>query len=113
MIQHLSPEGIEIVAARFRVLSEGIRLRLVDRLRDGEKTVTELTTEMGTSQPNVSKHLKILSESGILRREQRGNSVFYSIADESIFMLCEVVCDSLSSRLAGQASLFVLAKEKI
>lgn len=102
-----SPQALEIIAARFRVLAEPIRLRLIDLLRNGEMSVNGLTAELPTSQPNVSKHLKLLTDSGILRREQRGNTVYYSIADESIFKLCELVCDSLGERLRKQADLFV------
>jgi DNA-binding transcriptional ArsR family regulator len=72
-------------------------------------SVTELTRALKSSQPNVSKHLKILTDSGILRREQRGNTVFYAIADDSIFKLCDVVCDSLGERLQEQANLFIFA----
>ena len=111
MSDSLTPQALEIIAARFRVLSETIRLRIIDLLRNGEMTVTELTTAIATSQPNVSKHLKILSESGILRREQRGNAVFYSIADQNIFTLCELARDSLSTRLRGQVELFRTVKE--
>ncbi len=108
-MKKMSEHGLEQVARRFRVLSEPIRLRIVNLLREGEKSVTELTAELHTSQPNVSKHLKLLSESGILRREQRGNTVYYAIADRSIFQLCDVVCDALVERLKEQADLFVVA----
>lgn len=108
MRAELPAPALEMIAGRFRVLSEAIRLRLINCLRDGEMTVNELTAELGTSQPNVSKHLKILADSGIVRREQRGTAVYYSIADESIFRLCEVVCDSLGERLKEQASLFLV-----
>ena len=107
MDNNLSRQAFEMIATRFRVLSEPLRLRLIHSLQNGELTVTELTTELETSQPNVSKHLKILTDSGLLRREQRGNAVFYSIADPTIFKLCEVVCDSLSERLKKQADLFI------
>lgn len=105
----MSPEALEMVAERFRLLSESIRLRLVNLLQDGAMSVSELTRELQTSQPNVSKHLKLLTDSGILRREQRGNTVYYSIADTTIFDLCDVVCGSLEERLKEQANLFVFA----
>jgi ArsR family transcriptional regulator len=107
MGRDLSPQAFEMIARRFRVLSESTRLRLINLLQYGEMTVTELTAALPTSQPNVSKHLKILTDSGILRREQRGNTVYYSIADETILDLCGVVCDSLGKRYEKQASLFV------
>jgi DNA-binding transcriptional ArsR family regulator len=108
-MQDVSAAALELIAKRFRVLSETIRLRLINQLRGGEMSVNELTAGLGSSQPNVSKHLKILAESGILRREQRGNTVYYAIADPSIFQLCEVVCDSLGERYKEQANLFEVA----
>jgi DNA-binding transcriptional ArsR family regulator len=111
MGSNLSPAAFEVIARRFRILSEALRLRLIDLLRDGEMSVTELTAALPTSQPNVSKHLKILTDSGILRRDQRGNTVYYSIADRTIFQLCEVVCDSLGERYKKQASLFAKVGE--
>jgi Predicted transcriptional regulators len=109
MKSEMSHEALILIAERFRVLSEPIRLRLINLLRDGELTVTGLVNASGSSQPNVSKHLKVLADSGILRRDQRGNTVFYAIADETIFQLCEVVCDSLNQRLTAQAKIMANA----
>ena len=106
MGKNLTSQMIEAVAERFRVLSEPIRLGILQALRDGGRTVTELTTELRISQPNASKHLRILQDAGLLRREQRGNLVYYSISDQSIFDLCDVVCDSLSARFREQAKIF-------
>ncbi len=102
----MSLQAMELVAERFRVLSEPNRLRLLNLLRDGEMSVTELTLACQASQPNVSKHLKLLTDSGILRRDQRGNTVYYSIIDDHIFKLCDLVCDSLGERLKAKAELF-------
>jgi DNA-binding transcriptional ArsR family regulator len=107
--KYLSIQALELVANRFKILSEPIRLRILQTLQDGEKSVTELTTAIETSQPNVSKHLKILQDAGIVNRQQQGNTVYYSIADESIFTLCEVVCGSLETRLRNQAEIFALS----
>lgn len=102
----MSPEALEMIANRFKILSEPLRLRILQCLQTGEKSVTELTELIETSQPNVSKHLKILQTSGVVKRRQKGNTVYYAIADESIFTLCEVVCNSLESRLKSQAEIF-------
>ena len=102
-------EALELIANRFKTLSEPIRLRILQTLQDGEKSVTELTEAVETSQPNVSKHLKILQDAGIVKRQPQGNTVYYSIADESIFILCEVVCGSLETRLRSQAEIFALS----
>lgn len=108
MSKQLSNEAIEAIADRFRLLSEPVRLRILHLLREGEMTVGELTNRLGITQPNASKHLRTLQEAGILRRNQRGNLVYYSIRDESIFQLCEVVCDSLGERFRQQAEIFLV-----
>ena len=99
-------EALELIANRFKILSEPLRLQILQLLQNGEKSVTELTGLIETSQPNVSKHLKILQTSGMVKRRQKGNTAFYAIADESIFTLCEVVCNSLETRLKNQAEIF-------
>lgn len=106
--KNLSNEALEMIAMRFKVLAEPLRLRVLHALQDGEKSVTELTESVGASQPNVSKHLKILQDAGILSRQPKGNTVYYSIADESIFELCEVVCNSLEERLKNHARILAL-----
>ena len=106
-VKKMTPEAIELVAERFKVLSEPLRLRILQTLQEGEKSVGDLTLRTGASQPNMSKHLKMLQVSGIVHREQRGNTVYYSIADESIFQLCDVVCGSLGEHLRTQARLFI------
>lgn len=104
--KNLSIEALNLIAERFKVLSEPIRLQILHLLQEGEKSVNELTEAVQTSQPNVSKHLKILQKAGVLSRQQHGNTVYYSIADDSIFTLCETVCGSLETQLKNQAEIF-------
>jgi DNA-binding transcriptional ArsR family regulator len=106
MSANLSKEAIDMVAARFRILSEPARLKILQLLQSGELSVNSLTAQLETSQPNVSKHLKILQDEGIVGREQRGNSVYYSIIDRSIFELCELVCGSLADRFREKVKIF-------
>lgn len=106
MAKELSPIAIDMIAERFRILSEPARLRILHLLQNGELSVNSLTALLGTSQPNASKHLKILQDAGIVGREQRGNSVYYSIIDSSIFELCELVCGSLETRFREKAEVF-------
>ncbi|HIK57198.1 MAG TPA: winged helix-turn-helix transcriptional regulator [Synechococcales cyanobacterium M55_K2018_004] len=91
------------VADYFKVLSELSRLQVLCALRDGPKNVTEIMEETGLGQANVSKHLKILAQAGIVSRHPQGVSVYYEIAEPLIFELCELVGDRLSARLAAQS----------
>ena len=91
---------IELVAQRFRCLGEPMRIVLLDRLRDGEATVGELTEATGASQQNVSKHLGVLLNAGIVSRTKRGTSSVYAIVDDTVFELCEQVCGGLRRQVA-------------
>jgi DNA-binding transcriptional ArsR family regulator len=95
----LPEELVELIARRFRVIGEPMRIRLLDRLREGEATVNELSEALGASQQNVSKHLGVLAEVGILGRRKAGTHVYYRIVDESVFALCERVCGSVQEQL--------------
>ena len=90
---------VELIAQRFRVLAEPMRIKLLDRLREGEATVAELVTATASSQQNVSKHMRVLLDAGFVSRARDGNFARYSIADESVFRLCEEVCGGLRRQL--------------
>lgn len=94
----LSRQALEIVAARFRSLSDASRLQILQYLFTGEHSVQELCELSGMSQANVSKHLSVLAEQGIVQKRRQGFFVHYSIADSSIFELCEIVCGSVGKR---------------
>jgi DNA-binding transcriptional ArsR family regulator len=90
---------IELVAQRFRVLGEPMRIKLLDRLREGDATVTELQEALGASQQNVSKHLGILHAAGMVSRTKEGNSTRYGISDPNVFELCDQVCGGVRRQL--------------
>ena len=94
----LPDELVELIAERFRALAEPTRIKLLDRLHEGEATVLELTALVGTTQQNVSKHLVLLQRAGIVSRRKQGNFAYYRIADASVYALCEAVCGSLQDR---------------
>ncbi len=98
--QPLPDEIAELIARRFRLLAEPTRVKLLDRLRSGEASVQDLADGVGTTQQNVSKHLVALAEAGVLSRRKQGNFVYYRVADDSIWRLCEDVCGSVERRLA-------------
>lgn len=99
--KELSDEALGLIAARFRLLAEPMRLRLLHTLGDREMSVTELVEATGAGQANVSKHLGMLADAGILGRRKEGLNTYYRVADDSIFALCEDVCASLGERLAA------------
>lgn len=100
----LSEAALEKVAERFKVLSEPMRLKLLYALMDGEKSVSQLVQETGGLQANVSKHLGILLDAGVLGRRKQGLKACYRIADESVFELCDLVCNSIYDRLSSELS---------
>ncbi|MBS1788407.1 MAG: winged helix-turn-helix transcriptional regulator [Acidobacteria bacterium] len=104
--QTMSLDALQLVAARFKVLSDPMRLRILQFLESGETSVSALAKAVESTQPNVSKHLKTMQDAGLLARRQEGNTVYYSIADPTVFDLCDVVCSSLAERFAAHASAF-------
>ena len=100
-VPHPLPDPLtELIAQRFRVLGEPMRIKLLDALRDGDATVGELVDRLGASQQNVSKHLAVLHEAGIVARRKEGTQVFYRVVDAGVFELCETVCGSVQRQVA-------------
>ena len=95
----LPDELVELIARRFRVLGEPMRIKLLDQLRQGEASVNELSEALDASQQNVSKHLAVLADVGILGRRKDGTHVYYRIVDEGVFALCDQVCGSVQRQL--------------
>lgn len=90
---------IDLIAQRFRVLGEPMRIKLLDRLRDGSATVQELQEASDATQQNVSKHLGVLLGAGMVSRAKEGTFARYSIADPGVFDLCEQVCGGLRQQV--------------
>jgi DNA-binding transcriptional ArsR family regulator len=99
-------EIVQQVADYFSILSEPMRLRILNLLRDGEQCVQQLVEATSTSQANVSKHLKVMLQAGILARRTQGTLAYYSVSDDLGFQLCNLVCDRLASRIEQQALYF-------
>lgn len=104
MAQHrpLGDDALQLVAHRFAVLAEPMRLRLIQALFAGERNVSELAAATGGTQANVSRHLQTLTAAHILARRKEGLQVFYRISDPTIPKLCALVCGSLEKSLARQ-----------
>ena len=102
----LNEAALEVVAHRFAVLAEPMRLRLLQALFAGEKNVTELVGATGGTQANISRHLQTLIRAHMLSRRKEGLQVFYAISDPSIFKLCSLVCGSMEKHFTRQAEAF-------
>jgi DNA-binding transcriptional ArsR family regulator len=99
LLHPLPDDLVELIARRFRVIGEPMRIRLLDRLRDGEASVTELADALDASQQNVSKHLAVMADVGIVGRRKERNHVYYRIVDKGVFALCDQVCGSVQQQL--------------
>jgi DNA-binding transcriptional ArsR family regulator len=104
-MRQLDDAGLEHVARYFGALAVPVRLRILNALREGEINVGELTLRVGSTQANVSKHLAVLMQHGLVQRSSRGTSAFYRIADPATYELCDLVCGQIEKRLVREAVL--------
>ena len=102
-MEGMPPEAMEQVAAYFQTLSEPTRLQILNFLRHGERNVGELAQLCGYTSANVSRHLALLTQRGLVARESRGTSVYYRIADKSVYALCDLVCGNIARQLERTA----------
>lgn len=100
---------VDLVARRFQILGEPCRLRILDALQSGPMTVNQIVESLNGNQPNISKHLQILFDAGLVGRRRSGNSIFYNISDPVVFKLCELVCRS-TARQAASLQKYALGK---
>lgn len=92
-----SPELLTLIADRFKALGEPARLRIINALRQGERSVTELAAEARLGQANVSKHLYTLYSVDLVARRRVGSFVHYAIADDRLFRLCDLMCEQVGA----------------
>ena len=103
-MEGLPPEALAQVAAYFQALSEPTRLQILNLLRSGERNVGELAQACGYTSANISRHLSLLMQHGLVEREGRGTAVYYRIADDSVYALCDLVCGNVARQLERTAS---------
>lgn len=97
--EQLPDELVELIARRFRVIGEPMRIRILNHLRTEERSVSELVELTGAGQQNVSKHLGVLLDAGIVARRKHANQSLYRIVDDTVFRLCDDVCGSIQRQL--------------
>lgn len=104
--KNMTDATFDEIAQRFRVLSDPMRLKILHELATDELTVTDIVERTGGSQSNISKHLSTLLSHGLVSRRRQGTSAFYSVADPSIFQLCDQVCGGIERDLASRRKAF-------
>lgn len=97
-LKNLDHETFEKLAGRFRALSEVSRLRIVEALQRGEMSVSELVVKTGLNQPNVSRHLQVLHQVGLIGRRKDGTTTLYRIVDNTLSQVCGLVCGSVRKK---------------
>ena len=110
--KELSDAALQMIADRFKIMSDPMRLKILNALWDGELSVGGIIEASAGLQANISKHLGILQQSGLVSRRKDGLNVYYRICDETVFELCEVVCASLHDRLVAQMGELPLTAQK-
>lgn len=98
----LSEEALELIASRFRLLADPMRLKILHTLGKSEMNVGELVAAAKAGQANVSKHLGAMLEAGIVSRRKEGLNAFYRVSDDTIFELCDVVCSQLKDQFESR-----------
>lgn len=102
MRKRLGPDMLRAVAERFKVLAEPARLSVLNELRSGPRSVTELIEATGLNQANLSKHLQLLHTHGFVARRREGAFVIYELADPSVFALCDTMCGQVERHAREQ-----------
>lgn len=101
----MNDKTLAMIAERFRILADPVRLRLLHTMADGEISVTDLVQATGAAQANVSKQLQVLLRAGLVTRRREGLHVYYAVADQRVFQICDVVCGSLTDHLRRELSI--------
>jgi DNA-binding transcriptional ArsR family regulator len=109
--EDMPQELVELIARRFRVIGEPMRIRILNEMRDGEQSVSDLVARTGGGQQNVSKHLGVLLDAGIVSRRKHGLQSLYSIVDDTVYRLCDEVCGSIQRQAEGLNQLLKVRSE--
>jgi DNA-binding transcriptional ArsR family regulator len=95
----------ELLALHFRTLAEPMRIRILQLLQDGEQTVSNIAAELEATQPNVSRHVHILRDGGLIALRHEKTAVYCTIRDPEALAVCDLVCRSIGEHLVGQGKL--------
>ncbi len=112
-MEQISEEILERIAGRLKAMGNPFRLRILQALHDGELSVTEILARVGGSQANVSKHLNVLRGADLVSRRQEGVSVYYRISDDTVYSICQTVCDSLLHQASTEVATLAQGRAKM
>lgn len=110
MPRSMTPELLSLVAERFKALADPARLRILNAMRQSERTVSELVDETGLAQANVSKHLALMHALGFVRRRKEGQFAYYELADQDVFRLCDLMCGRIEAEMKARRRILGLVK---
>jgi DNA-binding transcriptional ArsR family regulator len=102
----MSEELTSLVAERFKALADPARVRLLNALRDGERSVGDLVDDAGLTQANTSRHLARLHQLGFVTRHRDGLHIYYSLADRDVLKLCDLMCGRIEAETRSRGRLF-------
>ncbi|MCS7014361.1 MAG: metalloregulator ArsR/SmtB family transcription factor [Chloroherpetonaceae bacterium] len=107
-VAEMTDEKLAQVAARFRVLGEPARLKILRTICSEEKNVQQIVAETQMGQANVSKHLSLMYEHGIVERRKEGLNCYYRLADDTIFEICQIASKGVERNLLTKLRQFQL-----
>ena len=96
--KNLSEGLIVEIAERFRVLGSVSRIRILNHLMNGPRSMADVRAASGLTQSNLSRHVTELERSGCIARTRRGRTMHLEIIDPTLHALCQLVCGALLER---------------
>ena len=112
-MEQISEEILERIANRLKAMGNAFRLSILQALHEGELSVTEILARVGGSQANVSKHLNVLRSADLVTSRREGVSVYYRISDDTVYAICQTVCDSLLHQAGAEVATIAQGRAKM
>ena len=92
----------DVVSGYFALLAEPTRLKILNAICDGERSVSDIVERVESTQTNVSRHLNLMHARGVLTRRREGSMTYYAISDPNLVTLCRTACVHIASQLDEQ-----------
>jgi len=105
MFPERGDDPLTLIVRQLKALADPSRLAILHALREAEKNVTELVEETGLKQANISKHLRILREEGLVSKRRENRNIFYSLTNGVTQQICTLISKSLESKATGDSEI--------